>query len=258
MKSVTFKIELIHVDNDLRHASDILRDYKDVDLKDEQYLKMKEWLRCSDQRPFEEIDDAFRLIRDDISKPLFAQVEQLYREYGYSEDIIKDEMLRVGACVIPILDEVDDEDVVESLNENGILIDVFSDGRKRIVACQNSDIELLSTDCHIIAPHAFFRCRKLREVHLPNAILIDKGAFSHCPSLRNVELSSNIRCINNEAFRDCYFLRDINLCEGLEMIEDSAFQGCIHLNPSITLPKSVTHIGKNAFAFTPLEGLQIP
>ena len=51
--------------------------------------------------------------------------------------------------------------------------------------------------------------------------------------------------IENNAFRDNKNLISVNISDGIEDIGDSAFENCTSLT-TITLPQTITHIGKNA------------
>lgn len=66
--------------------------------------------------------------------------------------------------------------------------------------------------------------------------------------LRSVKLPTSAQKIEGDAFKGCLYLMDIIIPEGIERIEDGwgAFQSCPF--KSITLPNSLTYIGRNAFS----------
>ena len=66
---------------------------------------------------------------------------------------------------------------------------------------------------------------------------------------RNVEIPSYIKTIGNRAFMFDEAVRTIVISEGVEIIEDGAFW-CDSIT-TITLPKSVSTIGINAFGYKP-------
>jgi len=256
MDNPHYDFEKYGVTDDWYWVADILSEFKDIDIPDEQYeLLVELYSDYHRDKEFAEINEYFKRLFDELTKPLLARVEQLYRDYGYSDDVIENEMRWVGASVSPVFgdDLRMEKDVVDTRYEGGILYEILRDGRHRIVTCTDKNIEILNSDAHIIAPHAFSHCSRLKEVYLPNVTKIDECAFVDCMSLRTVELSSAIKSIESDAFSGCYFLRDVSLPEGLERIGSSAFYGCPHLNPSITLPTTVKHIGNDAFAYSPLE-----
>ena len=92
-----------------------------------------------------------------------------------------------------------------------------------------------------IAMYSFFDCRMIGEVKLPNSVkVIGKGAFAVCSSIKIEEMPKS-----------------------LERIEDYAFYGCSGSqfggdDYHISLPESLTYIGKSAFYGSLVMGLEIP
>lgn len=119
-----------------------------------------------------------------------------------------------------------------------------------------------------IGGHAFCECA-LESVSIKNITDIGWGVFSHCESLKTVELGNQLREIGNSAFSgcsalvpvlpdsveiigesafsDCTAIKSITLPEGLQKIENGAFEGCTSLT-SIVVPDSVTHLGQSTFS----------
>ena len=118
----------------------------------------------------------------------------------------------------------------------------------------------------------FSGCRRLQKIDLPNNITeIPECCFSYCSSLKEVLLPDNltnigpsafsgtgivkidipvsVKKIERSAFRSCEQVTQVLLHEGLTTIEDNAFENCKALT-SITIPKSVTAIGKELFDIT--------
>ena len=83
---------------------------------------------------------------------------------------------------------------------------------------------------------------------------VGENAFYYCVDLSSVTFSANVTSIGKKAFYYCYNstnktgLETVTFAEGsiLETIEESAFYYC-RLLSSITIPASVTSIGKQAF-----------
>ena len=79
-------------------------------------------------------------------------------------------------------------------------------------------------------------------------------AFNGCKVLSSITIPASVTSIGNSAFKSCYDsgnrigLTTVTFAEGsqLETIGESAFEACRFLS-SITIPASVTEIGKNAF-----------
>lgn len=53
-----------------------------------------------------------------------------------------------------------------------------------------------------IGNSAFFNCKNLTHVSMPNVINIRKGAFENCYSLKRVVLPETLECIESNAFTD--------------------------------------------------------
>lgn len=119
---------------------------------------------------------------------------------------------------------------------------------------------------------AFQNCKKLLHIDLPNGITgIPEHCFSGCSSLKTIALPDNLSVIQTYAFyntgleqvdipptckeiarvsfKGCEHLSQILLHEGLNNIGDSAFENCKGLC-AITIPNSVTEIGKQVFDIT--------
>ena len=131
--------------------------------------------------------------------------------------------------------------------------------------------------------HAFNGCKNLTEVVLPNSVTyIGNHAFHGCSKLKNVYIPAGVTYIGDNAFIYCTSLTDINVNpynnyyssndgnlfnkyqntliqyalgktskdyivpNGVTKINDYAFDNCITLT-TITIPKSLTTIGYNAF-----------
>lgn len=119
---------------------------------------------------------------------------------------------------------------------------------------------------------AFQYCKNLSQIDLPNGItIIPEACFSNCLSLKTVALPDNLSSIQTyafyntgltqidvpptckeivrDAFKACEHLSQVLLHEGLRKIGDSAFENCKGLC-AITIPNSVTEIGKQVFDIT--------
>lgn len=107
-----------------------------------------------------------------------------------------------------------------------------------------------------LASAAFQNCTALTKVTLPNGLQqIYDEVFSGCSALSEIELPQTVTLIDNMAFYQCSSLTQINLPKeniamsvptGLHTIGEQAFAGCYALR-EVVIPKSVTHIGANAF-----------
>ena len=103
----------------------------------------------------------------------------------------------------------------------------------------------------LIDRHAFSYCRELTSITIPASVTsISTYAFASCSNLRTVTFGehSQLQTIDYEAFRECSQLQTIALgnCSQLQSINGGAFYGCTDMT-SITIPSSVTSIGKSTF-----------
>lgn len=100
-----------------------------------------------------------------------------------------------------------------------------------------------------IGMSAFSGCTNLETIIIPDSVsIIDESAFKDCSALKEINLN-NIKSIKASAFDGCKSFERITLFEGLETIGDFAFLNCPEMK-SVTIPESVTEIGKLAFGAT--------
>ena len=105
-----------------------------------------------------------------------------------------------------------------------------------------------------IGEQAFHQCTHLSTVTLNEGLVyIYKAAFAGCESLTSISIPGSVTTIGERAFENCSELRTINLSDGISEIEAMAFIGT-GIN-SITIPKSVLHIGNNPFTDTDLTSI---
>lgn len=111
-----------------------------------------------------------------------------------------------------------------------------------------------------IGNQAFQRCKSLEEIILPiNLTTIRSQAFYECTSLASVTLSPNISFSETEhtyIFANCGNINNVTISPGIKVIPQDMFRGCASLK-EVTIPSSVTTIGKLAFYQSGLEKVYI-
>ncbi|MCG6191138.1 leucine-rich repeat protein [Maribellus maritimus] len=130
-----------------------------------------------------------------------------------------------------------------------------------------------------IRKNAFYGCRVLTTVTLPQANSLGDGCFYNCESLTTIEIPdsftsigqycfygsgltsvtipSSVESMGNNCFSNCQFLESVNILAQIQKIENSCFGGCTSLN-SVSIPSSVTTIGEGAFAQSGLTSVELP
>ena len=110
---------------------------------------------------------------------------------------------------------------------------------------------LTDSEC---TPWFSFR-EEIRNLILPDGLSsIGMGAFHGCP-VTEVVIPEGVRSIGKEAFD--FSVTSLQLPDTLTTIGDCAFFGCSELS-SLTIPESVSSIGRQAFSGTGLSSVTIP
>lgn len=93
---------------------------------------------------------------------------------------------------------------------------------------------------------AFSQVKQLQEVHLPDSLTsLGNYAFAECRSLRTVKIPTKLKTIPDYTFQNCRSLQSVELHDSITAFEDYSFNHCDLRE--ITLPKSTTWVGGNAF-----------
>ena len=110
----------------------------------------------------------------------------------------------------------------------------------------------------ILGGAVFYNCTSLKNVNLPEMDKIPYSTFNGCESLTSIEIPAQVMSIENYAFSGCKSLTDINLPSQLTSILESAFSGCKSLT-EVYLPAQLTNIQNLAFSgCTKLKNITLP
>ena len=100
-------------------------------------------------------------------------------------------------------------------------------------------------------PTSLFNDSEIQKVTLPDTIkTIEDGAFDECESLKDIELSLELREIKSCTFYECRSLENIIIPNKVKKIGSQAFEICSNLK-RITIPNTVKEIGDYAFSGCP-------
>lgn len=115
-------------------------------------------------------------------------------------------------------------------------------------ACYKLESAVIPTGVETITYDLFAECRGLKSVTIPSSVKsIENGAFSNCSGLTSITIPGNVTYIGASAFEGCTGLKSLTIPSSVETIDDYAFGACGFT--SLTVPKTVTKIGKMAIGY---------
>lgn len=150
---------------------------------------------------------------------------------------------------------------------------------RAFLECEDLATVSISNNLEEIYDWAFDGCISIREITLPNTMIIigdsfkdcislesinipsgvkEIGSFSHCSSLKSITIPSTQTQLAENMFWGCSSLESITIPEGVRYIPRYTFAGCSKLK-SINLPEAVESLGDNCFSeCTCLTSISIP
>lgn len=92
---------------------------------------------------------------------------------------------------------------------------------------------------------AFWHCKSLTEVHLPEGLTTIEDFCFHSSGLKTVHIPSTLTKASGAFFASQ--LESATFASGMTVIPDYTFHGCVLLR-SMPIPPTITRVGHNAFA----------
>ena len=89
-----------------------------------------------------------------------------------------------------------------------------------------------------IGNYSFSRCDSLKDIEIPEGVIIDKNAFKNCSNLTNIKLSDGVK-IYETAFSECSSLKNIVIPDGA-LVGKKCFEDCAALETASILGGNVT------------------
>lgn len=232
----------------------------------------------------------FGWILPSLSMAYDVKVDDIY--YNLNQEEMTAEVTYATTSSMAIsLDYTDDVAIPSSFEYQGTTYKVTSIGNFAFFNCEKLNSVSIPDGVIVISDYAFFGCTGLAALFIPATVThIGKGVFKRCSFLesiivdsdniiynsangsnvivktstnaliagcRNSVIPDGVKTIAEESFSSCSYLTSIVIPEGVERIEDSAFSGCGRLRCPITIPNSVTSIGKLAFYSCPITELTL-
>ena len=164
--------------------------------------------------------------------------------------------------------------VIPSTVTSGTTYSVTSIGSEAFLGCSGLTSVTIDNSVTSIGDGAFYECSGLTSVAIPNSVTeIGENAFYKCSGLTSVTIPNSVTSIGADAFNGTAWYDNqpdglvyagkvaykykgtmpnntsITIEDGTPSIASFAFLGCSGLT-SVTIPNSVTEIGKSAFSGT--------
>jgi len=117
--------------------------------------------------------------------------------------------------------------IPETVSNGGMTYPVTAIGSEAFYGCRGLTEISLPNTISSIGKWAFCSCSGLTQITVPDAVtIIDQNVFYGCTGLRTVILGKSVTTIENDAFRECYGLAQINIPASVTSIGDYAFDSC--------------------------------
>ena len=126
---------------------------------------------------------------------------------------------------------------------NGVLLEIKDDD---IILLEENPTKFWN-GVTSIGERAFSHCASLKNIEIPNTVTsIGDKAFRECKSLTNIKIPDSVTNIGADAFFECISLKNIEIPNTVTSINDWTFGYCKSFT-DIKIPDSVTSIGAGVF-----------
>lgn len=134
---------------------------------------------------------------------------------------------------------------------------ITSIGKSSFRDCTSLNFVYIPGNVNVLGDYAFFGCRSLTSLTIASGLTeLGEYAFSRCVALTSITIPSSVQTIGKGCFSKCSGVKSLSLAEGLAFIGEEAFWCCNF--SSVSLPRTVTEIGKWAFNGTALTEFTLP
>ena len=194
-----------------------------------------------------------------LSVPVYNDNWFVYFPAGYAtEYTIPDGIQHIVGGAFYIASRVNNTDLTSVSIPNT----VTTIGRSAFAYCSALSSITIPESVTTIGLCAFEGCASLTSVTIPESVTnIGGDVFASCTNLTTFNFNAiNCRSFNGyDMFYNCRALTTVNIGENVTCIPDYAFCNCEYLTGTLTIPNSVTYIGKNAFYnCSGLSSIEIP
>jgi hypothetical protein len=141
------------------------------------------------------------------------------------------------------------DDIISSYKVSPSAVNISTNS---FYGCTNLEEVWLNETATIIGFEAFSECIRLKNVHFSqnNKISeIENEAFYHCVSLEEINLPTNLNCINSNTFAFCHKLKRVVLPSTMQWLDDRLFWECDNLtnvNYKGTMSTWNNYVGKSS------------
>ena len=124
---------------------------------------------------------------------------------------------------------------------------VLSLGRFAFADNFNATSITLPSSLETIDRFAFSNCPNVEHITIPDSVTsLGAHVFDGCEGLKSVQLSCNIRLLEEGTFADCWSLTELMIPEGVKNIDLKAFDGCANMM-HVHFPNSLKQIHNHSW-----------